>query len=103
MVVAPLRVANNAWMQEAEKWTHLQNLSVSVATGMEQERRWALRRKADIYVINRENIQWLIEQSGIAFDFDMLVIDELSSFKSYQSKRFKALMRVRPKVKRVAG
>ena len=75
----------------------------SVAVGTEAERKAALRAKADIYIINRENIQWLIEDSGIPFDFDTLVVDELSSFKNHQTKRFRSLMKVRPKVKRIIG
>ena len=74
-----------------------------MAVGTAEERIAALKADADIYVINRENVQWLIEQSGVAFDFDMVIIDELSSFKNHQSKRFKALMKVRPKVKRIVG
>lgn len=103
LVIAPLRVCTNVWKQEAEKWLHLQGLKISVAVGTERERLAALSIKADIYVVNRENTPWLIEKSGIPFDFDMLVIDELSSFKNHQSKRFRALMKVRPKVKRVVG
>ncbi len=78
-------------------------MQYSVAVGSESERLSALKAQADIYVINRENVQWLIEKSGIPFDFDMVVVDELSSFKNYQSKRFKALMKARPKVKRMVG
>ena len=74
-----------------------------MAVGTETERRAALMAKADIYIINRENVQWLIEKSGIPFDFDMMVIDELSSFKSNQAKRFKCLVKVRPRVKRIVG
>ena len=103
IIIAPLRVCTNVWKQEAEKWVHLQGLKVSVAVGTERERLAALTSKADIYVINRENTQWLIEKSGVSFDFDMLVIDELSSFKSHQSKRFRSLMKVRPRIKRVVG
>lgn len=103
LVIAPLRVCTNVWKQETEKWLHLKELKVSVAVGTERERLAALNAKADIYVINRENTQWLVEESGIPFDFDMLVIDELSSFKNHQSKRFRSLMKVRPKVKRVVG
>lgn len=103
LVIAPLRVCTNVWKQEIEKWSHLQRLKVSVAVGTEQERLAALNIKADIYVINRENTQWLVEDSGIPFDYDMLVIDELSSFKNHQSKRFRSLMKVRPRVKRVVG
>lgn len=103
LVVAPLRVAKTTWADEIRKWDHLQNLRYSVAIGTEQERIAALKTSADIYIINRENVQWLIEESGTPFDFDMLVIDELSSFKNHQTKRFKALMKVRPKIKRVVG
>ncbi len=103
LVIAPLRVCTSVWKQETEKWSHLQGLKVSVAVGTERERLTALSTKADIYVINRENTQWLVEESGLPFDFDMLVIDELSSFKNHQSKRFRSLMKVRPKVKRVVG
>ena len=103
LVIAPLRVCTNVWKQETEKWAHLQGLKVSVAVGTEWERLAAFNIKADIYLINRENTQWLIEKSGVPFDFDMLVIDELSSFKNHQSKRFRSLMKVRPRVKRVVG
>lgn len=103
LVIAPLRVAKNTWPQEIGKWEHLQDLRYSVAVGTELERLAALRRKANIYIINRENVDWLITKSGVPFDFDMVVIDELSSFKSGQTKRFKALMKVRPKIKRIVG
>lgn len=103
LIVAPLRVAKSTWGDEIQKWGHLKRLTYSVAVGSKKERLEALRKKADIYIINRENVPWLVEESGIPFDFDMLVIDELSSFKSWQSKRFKALMKVRPLVKRVVG
>lgn len=103
LVIAPLRVASVTWSAEIEKWEHLHLLQYSVAVGTEAERLTALNAQADIYIINRENVQWLIEKSGVPFDFDMLVVDELSSFKNYQSKRFKALMKVRPKVKRAVG
>jgi len=103
LIIAPLRVARDTWSAEIEKWEHLKHLTYSVAVGTEDERTAALKKKADIYIINRENIQWLIEKSGIPFDFQMIVIDELSSFKNHQTKRFKALMKVRPKVKRIVG
>ena len=103
LVIAPLRVARNTWGAEIEKWDHLNSLHYSVAVGTETERLSALRKQADIYLINRENVQWLISESGIPFDFDMVVIDELSSFKNHQTKRFKALMKVRSKVKRIVG
>lgn len=103
LVIAPLRVARDTWPTEIQKWNHLQGLSYSVAVGTEAERRAALVRKASVYIINRENIEWLVMRSGLPFDFDMIVIDELSSFKSGQAKRFKALMKARPKAKRVIG
>ena len=103
IVIGPLRVSRHTWPAEIEKWDHLKGLKYSVAVGTESERLLALRKQADIYVINRENVQWLITESGIPFDFDMVVIDELSSFKNHQTKRFKALMKVRPKVKRIVG
>ncbi|NCC14934.1 MAG: DEAD/DEAH box helicase [Clostridia bacterium] len=103
LVVAPLRVARDTWPAELEKWEHLHGLVYSVAVGSEVQRKAALMQKADIYIINRENIEWLVEKSGLPFDYDMLVVDELSSFKSYQAKRFKSLSSVRPKVNRVVG
>nr|DAE64911.1 MAG TPA: Chromatin remodeling complex ATPase [Caudoviricetes sp.] len=103
LVVAPLRVARDTWSAEIEKWEHLRELRYSVVVGSEQERISALRTPADIYIINRENVQWLVEESGIPLDFDMAVIDELSSFKNHQSKRFRAFMKVRPKLKRIVG
>lgn len=103
LIIAPLRVAKSTWPAEIRKWDHLSSLTYSVIIGTKQERISALRKQADIHLINRENIQWLIEASGVPFDYDMLVIDELSSFKSWQAKRFKALMKVRPLVKRVVG
>ena len=103
LVVAPLRVARDTWPAEIEKWDHLSNLIVSVAVGTTIERIQALKAAADIYVINRENLCWLIDESGLPFDFDTVIIDELSSFKNHQAKRFKSLMRVRPKVNRMIG
>ena len=103
LILAPLRVAKNTWSAEIEKWDHLKDLKYSVAVGTVAERLSALKKQADIYIINRENVQWLITESGVPFDFDMVVIDELSSFKNHQTKRFKALMKVRPKVKRIVG
>lgn len=103
LVIAPLRVARNTWSAEIDKWDHLQMLQYSIAVGTEAERLAALRKKADIYIINRENVQWLISESGLPFDFDMVVVDELSSFKNHQTKRFRALMKVRPRVKRIVG
>ena len=103
LVIAPLRVARDTWSAELQKWDQLHHLTYSVAVGSEAERKAALTKKADIYIINRENVQWLIEKSKLPFDYDMVVVDELSSFKNHQSKRFKALMQVRPRIKRVVG
>ncbi len=103
LVIAPLRVARDTWPEEMAKWEHLSDLRFSVAVGTEAERKIALRSPADIYIINRENVQWLIEDSDIPWQWDMVVVDELSSFKSHQSKRFRSLMKVRPKVKRIVG
>lgn len=103
LVIAPLRVARDTWPLEIEKWNHLDGLTYSVAIGSEAERKSALTKSADVYLINRENVDWLISKSGYSFDFDMVVIDELSSFKSYQAKRFRSLLKVRPKVKRIVG
>ena len=103
LVIAPLRVARDTWPAEVEKWEHLKKLKVSVAVGDEDTRIKALTSRADIYIINRENVQWLVEKSGVKFDFDMVVIDELSSFKSGRSKRFQNLLKVRPLVNRIVG
>lgn len=103
LVIAPLRVARDTWPAEIEKWDHLKLLTFSVAVGTEDERKAALKKPVDICIINRENVQWLIDDSGIPFNFDTLVIDELSSFKNHQSKRFRALMKVRPRARRIVG
>ena len=103
LVVAPLRVARDTWPAELEKWEHLHGLTYSVAVGTEVQRKAALLQKADIYIINRENVEWLVTKSNLPFNYDMLVVDELSSFKSYQAKRFRSLMKVRPCVKRITG
>ena len=103
LVIAPLRVARDTWPAEIQKWDHLQGLSYSVAVGTEKERLAALMRPAFLHIINRENVQWLVEDSGLPFRYDMIVIDELSSFKSWQAKRFKSLLKVRPSVKRIVG
>lgn len=103
LVIAPLRVARDTWPAEMEKWDHLKGLTYTVAIGNESERRAALMKSADIYLINRENVDWLVNKSRLPFDYDMVVIDELSSFKAFGSKRFKALRKVRPKVKRIVG
>jgi len=103
LVIAPLRVARDTWPAEIGKWDHLQLLRASVAVGSTTERISALERKADLYIINRENVQWLIEESTLPFDFDMVVVDELSSFKNHRSKRFRALMKRRPGIRRIVG
>lgn len=103
LIIAPLRVARNTWSDEIKKWDHLQGLRYSIAVGTATERIKALKADADIYIINRENVPWLIEESGLPFDYDMVVVDELSSFKNWNAKRFRALMKVRPKVKRIVG
>ena len=103
LIIGPLRVARTTWPEEIKKWDHLKGIRYSVMVGSAAERRAALDADADIYIINRENVPWLVQQCGGAFDFDMVVIDELSSFKSWQTKRFKALMKVRPFVKRIVG
>lgn len=96
-------MARDTWPNEVQKWDHLKDLRVSVAVGDARKRKIALMRNADVYVINREMVKWLVEESGVPFDYDMVVIDELSSFKNPQSQRFKALMKVRYGVKRIVG
>lgn len=101
LVIAPLRVAENTWSAEIEKWDHLRRLKIAKMLGSVEQRRKALQTEADIYIINRENVEWLVRELGSAWDFDMVVIDESSSFKNHQSKRFRALRRVRPMIRRV--
>ena len=103
LIIAPIRVCRNSWAAEIGKWDHLKGLTYSLVLGTKEQRLAALRQKADLYIINRENVQWLVEGSGMPFDFDMIVIDEMSSFKNHRSKRFKALRNVRPFVKRIIG
>ena len=103
LVVAPLRVARDTWPAEISKWEHLKHLTYAVAVGTVKERKTALAANADITIINRENLGWLIDSSGFDFNYDMVIIDELSSFKNHTSKRFQSLMKVRPKVKRIIG
>lgn len=103
LIIAPLRVAQSTWKEEIEKWDHLNLLRYSIVVGDEKERLKALKQNSDIYIINRENVDWLVTKSGIDFNFDMLVIDELSSFKSHTSKRFKSLLKIRPYFERVVG
>lgn len=103
LIIAPLRVAQSTWKDEIEKWDHLNLLRYSIAVGDEKERLKALKQNAGIYIINRENVDWLVTKSGIDFNFNMLIIDELSSFKSHTSKRFKSLLKIRPYFERVVG
>lgn len=101
LVIAPKRVAEDTWPKELSKWEHLPGLSYSLVLGSQKQRKDALTKKAFIYIINRENVAWLVENHS--WDFDTVVIDELSSFKSNKAQRFKALKKVRPKIKRVIG
>lgn len=101
LVIAPFRVSRDTWSGELEKWNHLSGIEMSLVLGSEKERRAALNKRVNVYVINRENVEWLVE--NYRWDFDMVVIDELSSFKSHKAKRFKALKKVRPVVKRIVG
>ncbi len=103
LVIAPLRVARDTWPTEIQKWSHLRSLTYAVAVGNVKERKAAMLQSADITIINRENLQWLIDDSGFPFDFDMVIIDELSSFKNHKAKRFKSLMKVRPYIHRIIG
>ena len=95
LIIAPLRVANSVWHIEAKRWSHTKDLKFSIVTGSEKERISALFKSADIYVINRENVQWLVEHYKTKWPYDLVVIDESSSFKSASSQRFKALKKVR--------
>lgn len=103
LVIAPLRVASDTWAREIDKWEHISHLTVSKILGTAKKRLAALQADADIYVINRENVPWLVQQMGKDWIFDTVVIDELSSFKNPQSKRFKALKRVKPHISRLIG
>ena len=103
LVVAPLRVAQATWPDEIAKWDHLASLSFAVAVGTPKVREAALRQNASVTIINRENIEWLVKKLGSAWDYDMVVIDELSSFKSWRAKRTRALLAVRPRVRRIVG
>ncbi len=105
LVIAPLRVAEDTWSRECQKWEHLKHIKISKILGKEAQRRKALYHEADVYIVNRENIAWLVKEfeSGAAWDFNMVVIDELSSFKSAKSQRFKALKKFIPLAKRVVG
>lgn len=103
LVIAPLRVAEDTWSREAQKWDHLRHLKISKILGDRRKREQALKAEADLYVINRENVPWLVSMTGKNWPFDTVVIDELSSFKSSRSQRFRALRRVRPFMQRVIG
>ncbi|WP_152658281.1 DEAD/DEAH box helicase [Oceanobacillus sp. CFH 90083] len=103
LVIAPLRVAQDTWSRETEKWNHLQHITISKILGSRAQREKALKAEADVYVINRENVPWLVSMTGSKWPFDTVVIDELSSFKSSKSKRFRALRRVRPLMQRIIG
>ncbi|WP_228522780.1 SNF2-related protein [Staphylococcus chromogenes] len=103
LVIAPLRVANHTWPEELEKWEHLSNLSYSVTTGSKANREKALSEDVDIYIINREQVAWIAEKYKKHWPFDMVVIDEFSSFKSHTSQRFKRLKTLAPKINRLVG
>lgn len=103
LVIAPKRVAEDTWTGEAEKWDHLQHLTFSKILGTAKQREEALKADADIYLVNRENVTWLVDKLGKRWPFDMIVVDELSSFKSNQAKRFKSLRMVRPLSSRFVG
>lgn len=103
LVIAPKRVAENTWSKETEKWEHLEHLKISKIMGTQKERIAAINKNADIYVINRENVVWLVKELGKSWKFPIVIIDELSSFKSHQAQRFKALKAVRDKIKRIVG
>lgn len=102
LVICPLRVTRT-WRDEVDKWEQLSGYRLSIVTGSAAQRKKALEADADIYIINRENVPWLVEKSGVPFSFDMVVVDELSSFKNHQTARHKALMKVRPLIKRIVG
>lgn len=103
LVIAPKRVAEDTWTREHEKWDHLSGLTVSRVLGTPQQRVRALSRKADVYVISRDLVQWIVQRYGRLWPFDMVVVDELSSFKNPQAKRFRALRQVLPYIERVVG
>lgn len=101
LVIAPKKVAEGTWSSEAGKWEHLRDLRVSVVLGTGRQRIRALGEDADVYIINRENTQWLVKLYGNAWPFDVVVLDESSSFKNHQAKRFRALKAARPKIGRL--
>lgn len=101
LIIAPKKVAEATWQDEAEKWEHLQHLRISTVLGTEKQRKAALEAPADIYIINRENVPWLVHTLGRGWNFDMVVLDEASSFKNHAAQRFKALKAVRPRIHKV--
>ena len=101
LIIAPKTVAEDTWQAEAQKWDHLSGLRFSTILGAADQRRAALKARADIYVINRENTAWLVKELGHTWDFDTVVLDESTSFKSHTSQRFKALMAIRPRIRRI--
>ena len=103
LIVGPIRVCKNTWPDEIAKWDHLHDLTYAIAIGTEKERKAALNKDVDIHIINRENVEWLVNKSGIINKYDMIVIDEISSFKSFTAKRFKAMLKIRPYVTRIVG
>lgn len=103
LVIAPKRVAEDTWPSEVDKWAHLQDLTVSKILGSPAERRRAIQADADVYIVSRDNVAWLVDEVKGGWDFDTLIIDELSSFKNHASKRFKKLKTVTPYFKRVIG
>lgn len=103
LVIAPLRVAEDTWSRESEKWDHLRHLRISKVLGSRQERLAALKAKADVYVINRENTAWLVDLYGPKWPFDLVIVDELSSFRNPSARRFRALRKVRPLVRYLWG
>lgn len=103
LVIAPKRVARNTWTKEIQTWDHLKHLTVSKIMGTIQERLAGIKAKADIYIVNRDNVAWLVTHWQSAWPYDMVILDELSSFKNAQAQRFKALRMIRPKIQRVIG
>ena len=103
LVIAPKRVAESVWVEEAKKWSHTEYLTISKVLGTEKQRIRALQQEADIYVTNRDNVVWLTRYYGNRWPFDFVVLDELSSFKSAKSQRFRALRKIRPLIKRIVG
>lgn len=103
LVIAPKKVAEGTWQKECQKWDHLNHLRISTVLGSEKKRMAALNATADLYIINRENVTWLVDLYRDQWPFDMVVVDEFSSFKSHSAKRFKSLAAVRPHINRFVG